>query len=98
MPDSVPESHRRPARVTSSMWMGFAAFLAVALSIFGAAHVYVWWRLAGAPRWPSPWPEILGVVLGGLYLVVPVGLYSTRRGGPRLRRLTSGIAFVWMGV
>ncbi len=67
----------------------------ITLSIYTAAHLYSWWRLA-LPL-PSPWWQISSVAIVLLGPLFPVMMLGSRR-GPReevRRRLLAG--YVWFG-
>jgi predicted MPP superfamily phosphohydrolase len=72
-------------------------FLLVAMSIVGAAHLYVWLRLVHAPDWPSP-----GYALGSAFLLlawasIPVTLSWGRRLSPPWAALVAWPGYAWLG-
>jgi predicted MPP superfamily phosphohydrolase len=72
-------------------------FLLVAMSIVGAAHLYVWLRLVHDPAWPSPW-----TVLGSAFLLlawasIPFTLNWGRRLSPPWATLVAWPGYAWLG-
>jgi predicted MPP superfamily phosphohydrolase len=76
----------------------FLIFLAVALSLLGGMHYYVWARMVRDPQLPALWARSLTAALIALGLAMPITLISARVfAGPALRPLL-WLGFIWMGV
>jgi predicted MPP superfamily phosphohydrolase len=72
-------------------------FLFVAMSIVGAAHLYVWLRLVHDPAWSTSW-----TVLGSAFLLlawasIPVTLNWGRRLSPPWATLVAWPGYAWLG-
>ncbi len=74
------------------------AFLAVALSIFGGLHAYLWIRLVRDVALPAPWHRIATIALALLAISGPIMLFASRQLPERIARMLSTAAFSWMGV
>jgi len=76
----------------------FLVFLAVALSLVGGMHYYLWARLVRDPHLPQQWSRILTIAIVTLGITMPAALFTARRlPGAAVRPLV-WIAFIWMGV
>jgi predicted MPP superfamily phosphohydrolase len=76
--------------------LSFAFFVAIALSLWGGMHYYVFARLARDPGLPAPWPALLGALLVVLALSV-FGAFSRALPKP-LAGVVHEVAFTWLGV
>ncbi|HTV18353.1 MAG TPA: metallophosphoesterase [Polyangiaceae bacterium] len=72
-------------------------FLLVAMSIVGAAHLYVWSRLVLAPAWPSPWFELASAFLFLAWASIPFTLMLGRRLAPPWSALVAWPGYAWLG-
>src|SRR6185436_8583166 len=76
----------------------FLVFLAVALSLIGGMHYYVWARLVRDPHLPPLAARLLTVAIVTLGVSLPLALVASRfLGGPAVRPAV-WVAFVWMGI
>lgn len=71
--------------------------LAIAMSILGSVHLYLWARLVSAPGLPAPWQVLAGVFLFLCWLSIPASLLVTRRLPPRLAAFVVWPGYVWLG-
>jgi uncharacterized protein len=72
-------------------------FLLVAMSIVGAAHLYVWQRLVYAPAWGAPWGVLATVFLLLAWLSIPFTLNWGRRLSPPWAALVAWPGYAWLG-
>ena len=79
---------------TASMW----SFIGIGLTLVALIHYYLWARLVGDLRLPSPWHRALTVTVVLLGLSVPLTFYlgATRANDWRRAVLLPG--YTWMGV
>jgi uncharacterized protein len=89
------ETQRAPR---TSRAASFGLFIALALSILGAAHYYVWARLVHDPAWPEPVQRALGIALVLLFLGLPVTFWLVRTLPREQSRFVAYAGFSWMGV
>ena len=76
----------------------FLVFFAIALSLLGGMHYYVWARLVRDPGLPHAWARFLTVLLAVLFVLLPLTLVGARfLGGPFLRPAIF-FGFAWMGI
>jgi predicted MPP superfamily phosphohydrolase len=78
--------------------LSFVLFFTVALSIMGAIHGYVWFRLIQAPEWPVGTYRALTLAIIVLYVLVPFSFYLSRATNSPFKTLVTVPAYVWMGV
>ena len=78
--------------------LGYALFFAVALTILGALHYYVWARLVRDMGLPPLWHRGLSVLVVLLFLSEPLAIWLTMRQPPERARPLALFAFGWMGV
>jgi predicted MPP superfamily phosphohydrolase len=71
--------------------------LAIAMSILGAVHLYIWARLVSAPELPAPWQVLGSVFMILCWLSIPASLLVTRRLSPRFAALMVWPGYVWLG-
>ncbi len=76
----------------------FLLFLAIALSLIGGMHYYVWARLVRDPHLPPLAARIATVFIVGLGVSMPLSLIASRIFSPAPLRPAIWVAFVWMGV
>jgi predicted MPP superfamily phosphohydrolase len=72
-------------------------FLLVAMSIVGAAHLYVWLRLVFAPAWSAPWGALATAFLFLAWLSIPFTLNWGRRLSPPWAALVAWPGYAWLG-
>jgi predicted MPP superfamily phosphohydrolase len=72
-------------------------FLLVAMSIVGAAHLYVWSRLVYAPAWGAPWFVLASLFLFLAWLSIPFTLNWGRRLSPPWAALVAWPGYAWLG-
>ena len=72
-------------------------FLLVAMSIVGAAHLYIWARLVLAPAWPSPGFELGSVFFFLAWLSIPFTLNGGRRLSPPWAGIVAWPGYAWLG-
>jgi predicted MPP superfamily phosphohydrolase len=78
--------------------LSFGLFLAIAISVLGGMHWYLWMRLVRDPGLGDPWRRILSVTLIVLTFSVPLGMLALRLAPRPLDRLIPAVAFTWLGV
>jgi hypothetical protein len=76
----------------------FLLFLAIALSLIGGMHYYVWARLVRDPHLPPLAARVATVFIVGLGVSMPLSLIASRIFSPAPLRPAIWVAFVWMGV
>jgi len=77
--------------------LSFVVFLAIALTILGAMHGYIWVRLVRDPGIAEPWRRISSAVLVLLLLSFPAAMFL-RRSGSAFGQIFPTLAFGWLGV
>lgn len=75
-----------------------ALVLAVALTITGLAHYYLWIRLVRDLGLSPPWHRALTAVFVALYLSLPASLVLGRNAQGGLAEVAVWGAFIWMGL
>jgi predicted MPP superfamily phosphohydrolase len=88
-----PKFHSEVPRLAT-----FLLFLAIALTIVGAAHYYVWVRLVRDLRLPTYAHRVLTAVLVVLYLSVPATFWLSRALPPNSGRGLLLLLYVWFGL
>jgi predicted MPP superfamily phosphohydrolase len=76
----------------------FVIFFAVALTLLGGMHWYLWLRLVRDPGLADPWRRILSVALVVLTFSAPIGMLALRLAPRPLNKLIPAAAFTWLGV
>jgi predicted MPP superfamily phosphohydrolase len=76
----------------------FLLFLAVALSLVGGMHYYIWVRLVRDTHLPQTWSRALTVTIVALAIAMPATVLVARLLPSAIVRPAIWIAFVWMGV
>ena len=76
----------------------FFIFLAVALSLVGGMHYYIWARLIRDPHLPPHWARALTFAVIALAIAMPATLIASRVLHTSAVRPAIWVAFVWMGV
>jgi predicted MPP superfamily phosphohydrolase len=76
----------------------FLVFLAVALSLVGGMHYYIWARLVRDPHLPPGWTRTLTVAVIALGVAMPATLLAARFLRVWAVRPAIWVAFIWMGV
>jgi predicted MPP superfamily phosphohydrolase len=72
-------------------------FLLIAMSVVGAAHLYVWARLVLAPAWPSPGFELGTAFFLLAWLSIPFTLSLARRLSPPWASIAAWPGYAWLG-
>jgi predicted MPP superfamily phosphohydrolase len=75
----------------------FLTFIAVAFSLLGGIHYYLWRRLVRDPAWRPPWQLIGGTAVALLALSIVLSLILGRGAGD-LRKTFAWPGYVWLGV
>ena len=70
--------------------------LLIVLTVLGAGHLYLWWRLV-APL-PGPWRAIASAAVVGLGASLPVVMLSARAWPRRRAQPVLLGAFLWFGL
>src|SRR4051812_23592614 len=78
--------------------MPFLIFLAVALSLVGGMHYYLWVRLVRDLQLPAPWGRVVTVAILALAITMPAALITARLLPGAVVRPLIWIAFLWMGI
>jgi len=76
----------------------FLIFLAVALTLVGGMHYYIWVRFVRDLHLPHPWVLILTVAIIAAALAMPATLIAVRLLPSAAVRPAIWVAFIWMGV
>jgi len=76
----------------------FLVFVAVALSLVGGMHYYIWMRLVRDPQLPETWARVLTVAVVALGVAMPATLFAARLLPGSVVRPAIWVAFIWMGV
>ncbi len=76
---------------------GYLIFAVTALSVLASAHYYLWARLVRDCAWPPRGRRLGGVLLGMLFVLLPLSFVLLRQGYTFARPL-AWVAFVWMGL
>ena len=71
--------------------------LLIILAVLGSAHLYIWWRLVRAPRWPAPWFAIATVVVFVMAPALPTTMFFVRRFSREKVKPILWIAYTWFG-
>jgi uncharacterized protein len=75
-----------------------AVFVALALTVIGGLHLYLWTRLLLDPNWGEGVATAGAWVLVGLVLGTPLGMLFARRLPQAQARLVLALPFTWLGV
>jgi uncharacterized protein len=75
-----------------------AAFIAIALSVVGVLHWYVWTRLVADPALPAGLRRALSGTMLVLFACIPLAFYSARASDLHMRRLGTLPGYIWLGV
>jgi predicted MPP superfamily phosphohydrolase len=78
-------------------WRAFLTFLAIVLLIMGSVHWYLFERLVVATALPSPWDTVLGFVLAGFVVSIPLSFIASRQLDKTLARYFVVPVYVWLG-
>src|SRR5438552_1789135 len=76
----------------------FLIFLAVALTLVGGMHYYIWVRFVRDLHLPHPWVRILTVAIIAAAIAMPATLFAVRLLPSAAVRPAVWVAFIWMGV
>ena len=76
----------------------FLVFVAIALSLVGGMHYYIWMRLVRDPQLPETWARVLTVAVVALGVAMPATLFAARLLPGSVVRPAIWVAFIWMGV
>ncbi len=76
----------------------FLVFLAVALSLVGGMHYYLWVRLVRDVHFPPHWARALTFAIIALAIAMPATLFAARLLPGSTVRPLIWIVFIWMGV
>jgi len=74
------------------------AFIAIALSVVGLLHWYVWTRLVSDLALPSGPRRALTLAVLVLFACIPLAFYAARAPDFQARRLATLPGYVWLGV
>ncbi len=78
--------------------LSIVVFVAVALTLVGGMHYYVWARLVRDPHLPQSWARVATAVIVVLGVGMPATLFAARAFRASVVRPLIWISFVWMGV
>jgi uncharacterized protein len=76
----------------------FLIFLAVALTLVGGMHYYIWVRFVRDLHLPHPWVRVLTVAIIAAAIAMPATLFAVRLLPSSAVRPAIWVAFIWMGV
>jgi predicted MPP superfamily phosphohydrolase len=76
----------------------FLIFFAIAVSLIGGMHYYVWARLVRDPGLPQGWARALTAAIVALGLALPLTLVASRFFAGAMVRPAIWFGFAWMGV
>ena len=97
-PSSEPVPARStPEGATRRIYLALT-FLAIALSVIGAGHLYVAKRLKELPGVEAPWQGALGLLVGLLGVLAIAPRIARRVLGMRDVRPVAWVGAIWMGV
>jgi predicted MPP superfamily phosphohydrolase len=75
----------------------FLTFIAIAFSLLGGIHYYLWRRLVRDPAWRPPWQLAGGAAVALLALSIVLSLILGRGAG-EFRKTFAWPGYVWLGV
>ena len=75
-----------------------AAFMAVAITIVAAVHVFFWLRLVRDPALPAPWRAVSTVAMIVLAASLPLSFPLSRALPMRAAKITLFPVYTWMGI
>jgi predicted MPP superfamily phosphohydrolase len=78
--------------------VSIVVFLAIALSLVGGMHYYIWARLVRDPHLPQGWARLMTAVIVAMAVAMPLTVFAVRRLPSAAVRPAIWFAFVWMGV
>ncbi|MGW8268171.1 MAG: metallophosphoesterase, partial [Longimicrobiales bacterium] len=78
-------------------WRAFLTFLTFVLLIMGSVHWYLFERLVVATAVPAPLRTVLGLVLVGFVLSIPLSFIASRRLDRNVARYFVIPVYVWLG-
>ena len=76
----------------------FLVFLAIALTLIGGMHYYVWARLVRDPHLPPMAARLLTLFIVALGVSLPLAMIASRFFGAATVRPAVWVAFIWMGM
>jgi hypothetical protein len=77
--------------------MRVIGFLAVAMSVLGLSHYYIWARLMRDPGWPGQVATAGAWLIAGLCCSFPVAMFAGRGSQSTVARAFSAVALTWLG-
>jgi predicted MPP superfamily phosphohydrolase len=81
-----------------SRLLPFLIFLAIAISLVGGMHYYLWARLVRDPQLPQSYARIATSAIVALGVFLPLALIASRFLPSSAARAAAWVAFIWMGV
>ena len=78
-------------------WRTFLTFLAIALSIMGGVHWYLFSRLVRETAVPTPWSAGLGIALIAMVVSIPMSFIASRILDKNVARYVVVPVYVWLG-
>ncbi len=78
--------------------VSYAVFFALALTVVGAVHFYLWARLVRDPAWPAPWYGLLTGLAVALFVSVPATSWLDAALAPDRMKLVTAAGHTWMGL
>lgn len=78
--------------------MSWIVFLAIALSLIGGVHFWIWSRLVRDMDLPLAWQRLLGALIGLLAISIPMTLYLSRAIDPVRGRPLLLVLYTWLGI
>ncbi|MFH2005867.1 MAG: metallophosphoesterase [bacterium] len=78
-------------------WLLFIVFFAIAFSIVGGLHFYIYRRLVVTPMLPAPWATIVRVALVVAAASIPLSFVAARLLSNQAARYVVFPIYVWMG-
>lgn len=79
-------------------WLLFILFFAIATSILGGVHFYIYRRLVVAPELPAPWFTMGRIALFALAVAIPLSFVAPRLIGNNLAKYFVYPIFIWLGL
>jgi len=75
----------------------FAVFVAVAVAVLAAVHMYLWLRLVRDTALVTPWRQVASIGLAALAVSIPLSMGLGRMLPFPIAKHASAAPFVWMG-
>jgi hypothetical protein len=81
-----------------SRLVGFIVFFVIALTLVGAMHYYVWFRLVRSAAWPASWQRGAGIAIAAAAVATPIGIVLGRVLPRPTARWVADATYSWVGL